>query len=48
MLASLEAAQAGDVILLHGCCHNPTGIDPTAEQWAQLSVLVKKRSAAGL
>ncbi|HCR3553818.1 TPA: aspartate/tyrosine/aromatic aminotransferase [Morganella morganii] len=43
MLASLEAAQAGDVILLHGCCHNPTGIDPTAEQWAQLSVLVKEK-----
>lgn len=43
MLASLEAAQAGDVILLHGCCHNPTGIDPTAEQWAQLSVIVKEK-----
>lgn len=43
MLASLKAAQAGDVILLHGCCHNPTGIDPTAEQWAQLSVLVKEK-----
>lgn len=43
MLASLESAQPGDVILLHGCCHNPTGIDPTAEQWAQLSVIVKEK-----
>jgi aspartate aminotransferase len=23
----------GDVVLFHGCCHNPTGIDPTLEQW---------------
>ncbi|WP_413493737.1 amino acid aminotransferase [Morganella psychrotolerans] len=43
MQASLEAALPGDVILLHGCCHNPTGIDPTAEQWAQLSVIVKEK-----
>ncbi|GAA0327119.1 aspartate/tyrosine/aromatic aminotransferase [Morganella psychrotolerans] len=43
MLASLETAQPGDVILLHGCCHNPTGIDPTTEQWAQLSVIVKEK-----
>ena len=36
-----DEAQAGDVVLFHGCCHNPTGIDPTLEQWqtlAQLSV----------
>ncbi|MDP5291970.1 amino acid aminotransferase [Oceanimonas sp. CHS3-5] len=39
MLASLEDAKAGDVVLLHGCCHNPTGIDPTAEQWQQLAKL---------
>lgn len=41
LLASLNNAQAGDVVLFHGCCHNPTGIDPTLEQWqtlAQLSV----------
>ncbi len=38
---SLNEAQAGDVVLFHGCCHNPTGIDPTLEHWqtlAQLSV----------
>lgn len=39
MLADLEQAQAGDVVLLHGCCHNPTGIDPTAEEWEQLAKL---------
>lgn len=39
MLNSLGEAKAGDVVLFHGCCHNPTGIDPTAEQWAQLAEL---------
>ncbi len=37
MIADLSQAEAGDVVLLHGCCHNPTGIDPTPEQWAQLA-----------
>lgn len=31
------------VLLLHACCHNPTGIDPTHEQWQELSVLIKKK-----
>ncbi|MCW0311841.1 amino acid aminotransferase [Pantoea ananatis] len=39
MLASLKEVKAGDVVLFHGCCHNPTGIDPTAEQWQQLAQL---------
>ncbi len=39
LLNSLKQAQAGDVVLFHGCCHNPTGIDPTPEQWAQLAEL---------
>lgn len=39
MLASLKQVKAGDVVLFHGCCHNPTGIDPTAEQWQQLAQL---------
>ncbi|WP_216782547.1 amino acid aminotransferase [Candidatus Profftia tarda] len=30
---SLEQAEPGDVVLFQGCCHNPTGIDPTPEQW---------------
>jgi len=36
MLASLEKIPAGDVILLHGCCHNPTGVDPAPDQWQRL------------
>lgn len=39
LLTSLNQAQAGDVVLFHGCCHNPTGIDPTEAQWAQLAEL---------
>lgn len=37
MLEDLSQAQAGDVVLFHGCCHNPTGIDPTPEQWQTLA-----------
>lgn len=33
MQADLAQAQPGDIVLLHGCCHNPTGIDPTQTQW---------------
>ncbi|CZF79305.1 Aspartate aminotransferase [Grimontia celer] len=43
MLADLQTANAGDVVLLHGCCHNPTGIDPDASQWQQLAALVKEK-----
>ncbi|MBO8133396.1 MULTISPECIES: amino acid aminotransferase [Dickeya] len=43
MLTSLNAAQAGDVVLFHGCCHNPTGIDPTQAQWAQLADLALEK-----
>ena len=37
MLNAISKMPAGDVILLHGCCHNPTGIDPTLEQWGQIA-----------
>lgn len=40
MVADLEQASAGDIVLLHGCCHNPTGIDPTSDEWEQLAKLV--------
>lgn len=33
----------GAIILLHACAHNPTGVDPTAEQWAEMSQVIKKR-----
>ncbi|XOD70201.1 MAG: amino acid aminotransferase [Sodalis sp. (in: enterobacteria)] len=37
MKASLSKARSGDVVLFHGCCHNPTGIDPTEQQWWELA-----------
>lgn len=38
-IADLNQANAGDVVLFHGCCHNPTGIDPTNQQWQTLAKL---------
>ncbi|EGV36133.1 amino acid aminotransferase [Neisseria weaveri] len=37
LIEDLSKAEAGDVVLFHGCCHNPTGIDPTPEQWETLA-----------
>jgi aspartate/tyrosine/aromatic aminotransferase len=37
MLAALRAAAPGDVVLLHACCHNPTGVDPTPAEWARIA-----------
>ncbi|MCC7192132.1 MAG: aspartate/tyrosine/aromatic aminotransferase [Phycisphaeraceae bacterium] len=42
MLAALRAAPAGDVVLLHGCCHNPTGVDPAPAQWAQIAGVLRE------
>ncbi len=41
MLASLKAAPAGTIVVLHACCHNPTGYDITAAQWDQVVQVVK-------
>ncbi len=38
---AVQDMQAGDVIILHACCHNPTGLDPSMEQWKELSALIK-------
>lgn len=35
--------RAGDVVLLHACCHNPTGVDPTKEQWDQIAEVVQQQ-----
>jgi aspartate/tyrosine/aromatic aminotransferase len=43
MLAGIAKMQAGDVVLLHGCCHNPTGIDPTPAQWKKIADAVYER-----
>ena len=43
MLADLNAAAAGTVVVLHACCHNPTGYDITAAQWDQVIEVVKAK-----
>ncbi len=43
MMAALSAAETGDVVLLHGCCHNPTGADLDAGQWAAVAEVVAAR-----
>ncbi|MEM7220686.1 MAG: amino acid aminotransferase [Pseudomonadota bacterium] len=40
MCSALEAAQRGDVVLVHGCCHNPTGADLSAQHWGELTDLI--------
>jgi aspartate/tyrosine/aromatic aminotransferase len=42
MLSAIADIPAGDVLLLHGCCHNPTGIDPNAEQWGRIANVVAR------
>lgn len=44
MLADLSTANVGDVVLLHGCCHNPTGIDLSLEQWQQVANICLEKS----
>ena len=44
MLASLNAAPAGTVVVLHACCHNPTGYDITPAQWDQVVDVVKAKN----
>lgn len=43
MLAALRKAPAGDLVLLHGCCHNPSGLDPTVEEWQAIADVVVER-----
>jgi aromatic-amino-acid transaminase len=43
MLADLNAAAAGTIVVLHACCHNPTGYDITAAQWDQVISVVKAK-----
>jgi aspartate/tyrosine/aromatic aminotransferase len=42
--AALSQISAGDVVLLHACCHNPSGVDPTAEQWKEIAAIVHERN----
>ncbi|MCB9781389.1 MAG: aspartate/tyrosine/aromatic aminotransferase [Candidatus Omnitrophica bacterium] len=43
MIQALGQIPEGDAVLLHGCCHNPTGIDPSVEQWKEIAKVVGER-----
>lgn len=43
MLADLDSKPDGSAFLLHACAHNPTGVDPSLEQWKEISQLMKKK-----
>lgn len=43
MLKSLNRIPAGDVVLLHVCCHNPTGVDPNPTQWEQIAAVAGEK-----
>ena len=43
MLASLRALPAGTIVVLHACCHNPTGVDPSTEQWREIAKTLQSR-----
>jgi aspartate/tyrosine/aromatic aminotransferase len=43
MINALKAIGQGDIVLLHACCHNPTGIDPTLEQWEKILDVVSQQ-----
>lgn len=43
MISSLSQAAEGSVIVLHACAHNPTGVDPTQEQWKKIAEVMKQR-----
>lgn len=42
MCKDLANAQPGSIILLHACAHNPTGVDPTPEQWHKIAAVMKE------
>jgi aspartate/tyrosine/aromatic aminotransferase len=44
MMTALRGARKGDLVLLHGCCHNPTGLDLSPEQWDRVTDLVSRPS----
>ncbi len=48
LMADLGKVSAGDAVLLHGCCHNPTGANLSQDQWAQVAALLAQRGAVPL
>jgi aromatic-amino-acid transaminase len=43
MCRALSAAPSRSIVVLHACCHNPTGVDPTPEQWREIVSIVRRR-----
>ena len=43
MLEALRAAPKGDIVLLHACCHNPSGLDPSEEEWQAITDVIVDR-----
>ena len=43
MLSAIDALPAKSIVLLHACCHNPTGVDLTQDQWKALTAVIKSR-----
>ena len=43
MLATLSTVPAGDVVLLHACCHNPSGLDPSQDEWKAITDVIVER-----
>jgi aromatic-amino-acid transaminase len=48
LLADLATARPGDVVVLHGCCHNPTGADPDAALWERIASTLEQTRAIPL
>ncbi len=48
MMADLAGVKRGDVVLVHGCCHNPTGANPTLAQWRELAALLNRTGAVAM
>ncbi|CAN1297582.1 Aspartate aminotransferase P2, mitochondrial (Fragment) [Linum perenne] len=44
MIADTKAAPEGSFVLLHDCAHNPTGIDPTPEQWEKIADVIQEKN----
>lgn len=42
-VSSVKAMPEGSIVVLHACCHNPTGVDPSLEQWTQIANIIKER-----
>jgi len=44
MIEDIKSAPEGTFVLLHGCAHNPTGIDPTPEQWEKIADVIQQKN----